>query len=216
MIVLFTTYNRPAYAKRALEAAIENLSCEDDVIDFYLADAGSDPNPIDWMAKIVESAFINRVVGSHSEQLTPGANWNKGIAAIYEQDPIYLRLEDDFVLEKKMELSPYRRLLENSDSVGMVRLGLLPENLDLHSYGYKGQIYLDVQKTQQYCFSGHPSLVHKRFHEAYGLFNEQTNPGDTEVDFDGRVRSTDGPRIWWPVDLGTWSVWAHIGAEKSY
>lgn len=216
MIVLFTTYNRPDYARRALEAAIANLSCEDDVIDFYLADAGSDPNPIDWMTKVAESAFINRVVGSHSERLSPGQNWNRGINAIYARDPIYLRLEDDFVLERKLELSPYRRLLETNHAVGMVRLGLLPEKLDLHSHGYNGQIFLDVQKTQQYCFSGHPSLIHRRFHDAYGMFNESTSPGDTEVDFDGRVRNTNGPRIWWPVDLGTWSVWAHIGDHRSY
>jgi hypothetical protein len=122
------------------------------------------------------------------------------------------------VLKDDMDITPYVKLLMEREDVGMVRLGLMPIGLDLHSTAHDGRIYFDVLKSQPYAYSGNVCLIHKRFHDAYGMFHEEKNPGEIEVEFDYRVRSQEGPKIWWPMKMGTYTYgyWEHRGAVKSY
>jgi hypothetical protein len=149
----------------------------------------------------------------------PGVVWNLGIDMVHTRAwPAYLRVEDDMVLKDHLDITPYVKLLMEREDVGMVRLGLMPIGLDLHSTAHDGRIYFDVLKSQPYQYSGNPGLIHKRFHDAYGMFHEEKNPGEIEVEFDYRVRSQEGPKIWWPMKMGTYTFgyWDHRGAVKSY
>jgi hypothetical protein len=123
---------------------------------------------------------------------------------------------DDWKLMRDLDIEPYVRMLHERPDVGMVRLGGLPVGLDLHSVGHGGIHYLNVLRSTSYQYSGNPSLRSVRFARAYGPYPEDKNPGDTEIAYDARVRSIEGPAIWWPVDLGGWSVWGHIGTQQSY
>ena len=156
------------------------------------------------------------LLGSHTQDLRPGANWNKSLRASLEHVDIVLWMEDDFELQRPLFLAPYVKLLCDESSVGMVRLGHLPVNLRCETVGFDGRHYLDILPDRQYRFSGNPHLKHRRLVDAYGWYNENTNPGDTELDYDARCRMRPNPRIWWPVDLGGWGIFGHIGAVPSY
>ena len=149
---------------------------------------------------------------------SPGLVWNTVIKNLFREEIIYLRMEDDFVLHDKLDITPYVRLLMEKERVGMVRLGLMPIGLDLHSTAHDGRIYFNVKKSTSYMYSGHPGLIHKRLHDAHGYFDETMNPGEIECNFDHRIRNEEGPEIWMPAELcrHTFGFFHHIGEVKSY
>lgn len=223
VVLMLTTYKRPEYAEITIASAIEHLKYEGQ-IRWYVADAEGKTENLAMYKGMLGKGFV----AGHSLELTPGKNWNLAIENIYEHTPIYLRLEDDFVLNSDFDITEFVNVLMDNEKVGMIRLGLVPINLRLNtvvqktftSVGYDQNIYLNVSRETQYCFSGHPSLVHARFHEAYGMFDEEANPGQCELNMDASVRrKPDGPDIWIPWKLGaygTWGAWGHIGEKKSY
>jgi hypothetical protein len=212
--ILFMTKEVPGregIALRVIESVKKNLQY-DGQLHWVVADGNSG----DAYLKEIIDAIGNPAVVSVPGQA--GVVWNAGLNMIYANCPIYFRLEDDFELTAPLDITPYVGTLDNED-VGMVRLGLMPDGSALRSHGYEGEIYLEFLKSTQYCYSGHPGLVHKRFHEAYGLFDEHLDPGMIEVALDDVVRTNQGPRIWWPLLLaryGTYGPWSHIGEVQSY
>lgn len=221
--VLFMTYNRTSYAEASAKHGLDKINYQGD-LKWYIADAGSEQSHLDAIERAIP---VENRLGQHSAPLSPGANWNTGIQEIYKSCPIYFRLEDDFRVREPIDITLWVKLLMSNDKVGMIRLGLVPiETMaqtimqqTITSVGYDQHIYLNVLKEKSYIFSGHPSLVHKRFHDAYGYFHETKDPGLCETDMDGQVRSKDGPEIWIPWDLGKYGTWGnfdHIGTDRSY
>ena len=115
-----------------------------------------------------------------------------------------------------MDIEPYVTLLETEESVGMIRLGHLPVGLDISSAGYNGRMYLHIQKTTQYAFSGNPHLKHTRFRGHYGDYPIGRNPGETEISYDHQIRTANGSSILWPLAIGDTYKFAHIGEVSSY
>ena len=214
--ILFCTYAHSAarteYAIRAVCGIKTYLDYPN--LAFYLADAGS---PAEHSGRILERLGLHMpILGDHNVTRTPGANWNAGIQEILNHADVYLRMEDDFELQNKIDLRPYVEVLYDRKDVGMMRLGLLPIDLIMTTAGYNGRIYQHMHKNVPYCYSGNPGLIHRRFHEDYGYYDETVGPGDCEVEMDWHVRDTEGPAIWRPNELGDYGVFAHIGEEQSY
>ncbi len=212
VVICLLTYRRTDYAIRAIEGIQKNLNYDNWA--WYIADAGSAIEHLD----IIRNATKNdRVIHSHSSDavMPPYQNWNTAISWSLKQTPFYIRLEDDFVLERELKLERYVHLLEQRQEVGLVRFGLMPINLEMESMGFEGDLFMNIYKTRQYCYSGHPHLTHARFHEAYGLFPAADRPGDCELAMDGMVHSRPGPQVWWPLDAKTWGFFGHIGKEKA-
>jgi hypothetical protein len=181
-----------------------------------VADDGSDPPHFFSVLAALEEKGAT-VFGSHSEKLGAGKSWNRAVQQTLEHCDLQLSLEDDWELMADLDVRPFVKLLLEKPEVGMIRLGGLPVGLDLHSVGYDGIHYLRVEPTTSYQWSGNPSIRHRRFAEFYGPFPEGKSPGDTEVAYDHQVRKKpDGPEIWWPLQVGGYGVFAHIGQEQSY
>lgn len=210
--VIILTFQRTQYALETITAARRNLIYPD--LRYYLADDGSHD---DHYRKCLEALDGVNLIGHHTlPGGTYGKNINKAYYAVRDTCPLTLPLEDDFVLNRPLDLTPYANILIAEERLGMVRLGNLPINLDCFTEGYQGLMFLKIQKGRQYTFSGNPSLRHDRFWQSYGEYPGHLNPGDTEVSYDWHVRNTDGPEIIWPVDAGAWGYWDHIGLEQSY
>jgi len=86
----------------------------------------------------------------------------------------------------------------------MVRLGYLHLNLEAEIISGAGQLWwLFHRAGRHYTFAGHPSLRHRRFYDAYGLYTEGLGIGATEDTFCSRFENkVDGPGIVWPAWLG--------------
>ena len=114
--------------------------------------------------------------------------------------------------------------------VGMIRLGIMVQNLGFFSekfkiytdIGWDEEIMLGLTDDHNYIYSGNPALITKAFHDAYGYFpEEEYSAGEIEVIFDSQIRGGDlmaDPWIYFPWDMGrfgTWGAWHHIGKDKA-
>lgn len=212
VMVLLLTYERTEYALRTIHSHLANLRY-DGIIQWAVVDDGSRPEHYETC----RAALADYLSFSASRRAGYGANANEAWDAAYyhKHCPITYWLEDDWVLRRPLDITPYVRLLLEKEDVGMVRLGYLPVGLDLESVGYDGRMYLNVKKTKQYAFSGNPHLKHYRF-RSYGDYPVGKNPGVTEIEYDHKIRVQVGPAIWWPLVVGDDPFFAHIGVEQSY
>ena len=216
--ILFMTKEVPGregIAVQTIEAIKENMSYEGPYVWFFACGLSSE----EYKQTLMQALGSTEMGWWHMSDDSPGYVWNNGIENIFDSGgPIYLRMEDDMVLHDKLDITPYVKLLMEKKRVGMVRLGLMPIGLDLHSTAHDVRIYFNVKNSTPYKYSGNPGLIHKRLHDAHGYFDETMNPGEIEVNFDHRIRNEQGPEIWMPAELckHTYGYFHHIGEVQSY
>lgn len=213
--ICLLTYKRLEYTIPCIDSISASLKYSGD-LGWYIADDGSGP---DHMHTIFTNLNANQQhwIGWHSERLGPGPSWTKACEFVLMGYDYIFWLEDDWVCRYEVNIDPYVKLLEERLDIGMVRLGCMAVGLKMEAVGYDGIHYMNISKKTQYCYSGNPSIRHRRHFDAYGFYaSDQRGPGDNEIYHDQRVRSRSGPQVWWPVDIGGWGAFSHIGTEQSY
>lgn len=187
-LVMTTYIQNEARWQRAFDAKCSwarNLKYEGQV-NLHLADDGSKYTPFWW----------DRGLQTYSQQFHEGvgASLNKGLQQAFEVSDFFLYAVDDWVLTTELDLTPWAQLLEENPSIGMVRLGPPHPNL-------KGQVEMFKQgwglRLERYGFAfGHrPALYHKRFIEAYGVFEEQCSALECERLYNEHFSVSAGPDI---------------------
>lgn len=211
LAIILLTYQRTDYAVRTIEGV--SRMTYDGKISWIVVDDGSKQAHLDAVGHAIFRSGYPYTIITNSRT---GYGYNANMAWSQTEHPVTLWLEDDWVLRRQLDITPYVSLLMNRENVGMIRLGHMPVGLDLHSHGHDGRMYLDVRKTQQYAFSGNPHLKHDRF-RFYGAYPEGKNPGQTEIAYDHQIRQhSDGPAIWWPLAIGDDPLFGHVGEVQSY
>lgn len=210
--------NRIEYTKRTIQG-LSYLQYAGK-IGWYVAEgSGNNANEInEFLNGYVKTIDNWCIIGSHSEKMNPGANWNRGLIECYKHSDYILVMEDDWHLPLPFDITPYVQLLNDKEDVCMVRFGTLTLGMICHVKGHAGRHYLEMDHKPQYAFSGNPHLRHKRLNQAIGLYNEDISPspGDVEIDFDYRFRQQNDLKIWRPADIPGYGVFNHVGAVQSY
>lgn len=225
------TYRRTEEALRTIKSTCDNLDYPKELRSWYIGDDGSSPDHLGAIVGVLSDREEN-IIGYHNVRLrhegqedshNAGLGWNKTLGLCHQKSDFVLWLEDDWELEKPLELIPYVRLLEEREDVGIVSFRILSVGADVHTVGhtvegYGGQVYLKYLRTTQYAFSGNPYLRHARYTKHYGWFAEDRNPGLMELHQDDQYRLAvgDAPQIWRPVDISSWGAWSHIGQDKTW
>lgn len=226
--VIFQTFQRTDYALATIAAARANLRYSD--LRWYVADDGSTREHLYQVVRAIvgldhidlsESYDHLGLLGFHSERTSYGRNTNRAIAAAMDASPLYLPLEDDWVLQEPLDLWRYADLLMTTEDIGMVRMGYLNAGLTGKLEAIRDSLYwrLDDKEGRDrsfYAFTGHPSLRHRRYHETHGLYPEGWQPGDTENSYAAQYSAGKGADIVWPAALSVAGPFGHIGAVQSY
>lgn len=216
VVIILQTYRRTDVALRTIQAAHHYLHYPD--LRWYVADDGS---PGDHYLACVTAleALGARLIGSHSERRGYGGNCNAAWDAAHAVGALTLWLEDDWELTRDVDLYPFAALLMEREDIGMVRLGYLNTGITARCDAHGDMLYwlLDREpvKGSCYSFTGHPSLRHIRYRQAYGDYPTDHPPGETEVIYAHHYRFGDGPWIVWPVDWPQWGYFKHIGVVKT-
>ncbi len=214
IVIILQTFKRTDYALRTIAAARELLRYGGDLV-WYVADDGS---PADHVRAVLAATDA---LHGHTRRRGYGGNANDAWTAADEFGPLTFWLEDDFKLSAPLDLTPHAYTLMDCPTIGMVRLGYIdPERLE-PPIDCNGRAYHTLPRawpdTSFYAFTGHPSLRHVRYREAYGAYPEGLSPGDTELAYAYQYRTgaEDGPRIVWPVDYPAGGLFGHIGEVKT-
>jgi len=208
IVVILLTWQRTAYALRTIVAAKRYLTYDGPLL-WYVADDGSDAAHV--------AAVLGHVGdGWHSERRGYGGNANAAWDQASAVSPLSLWLEDDWELRRPLDLTPYAALLARDD-VGMVRLGYIDPAMLGPAQNGCHPLPRAWADTSFYAFTGHPSLRHVRYRQAYGDYPVGLGPGDTELAYayQYRVGPEDGPRIVWPAGYPTGGLFGHIGEIKT-
>lgn len=217
ILVILLTNGRTDYCLRTIEAACAHLAYPD--LYWYIAQGKDTPGHFE----AVKNCIIKndaRIWGYHITVDNPsyGKDANLAIDKSIDLTRLILVLEDDWELRQHLDLRPYADLLMDREEFGMIRLGYLNLGMVGKTMGHNGRLYwwLHRDSDEAYVFTGHPSLRHWRFRNAYGPYAEGLKPGETELDMAWQFRTKPGPGILWPVENGAYGKFGHIGERQSY
>lgn len=212
--VILQTYKRTEYALRTIAAARELLHYGGPLY-WYIADDGSPAEHV----TAVRDALGEQFAGWHSARRGYGANANYAWFRTEQLGRLALFLEDDFMLTQPLDLTPHAYALMDCEALGMVRLGYIDGERLESARDFCGRSYHTLPRawpdTSFYAFTGHPSLRHTRYRQAYGDYPEGLAPGDTELAYAYQYRVGEGPLIVWPEGYPANGSFAHIGAIKT-
>lgn len=209
--IILQTFKRTEEAVKTVQAAQRYLRNESGLA-WYVADDGSPREHVDAIRDLLPDAPY------HSERRGYGANANAAWKAVTSDLTFWL--EDDWELRAPLDLTPYAQALDDPE-LGMVRLGYLNRGIAGSTVAAAGRLYWrlfhEPIESNELVFTGHPSLRHTRYRDAYGWYPENLGPGDTELAYAYKYRTlqSGAPWIVWPASWPEWGAFAHIGTVKT-
>lgn len=212
--ILLTTYTRTDIAIKTIRGIKDNFQYSN--IGWCITDDSTGGEHIQKLKNEIGGSY-SIVVYDNEKHLGVGHNMNWGLRKIWEMGAdLVLRLEDDWLLEKPFDPTSCVNLLMNNADMGMIRLGYLSYGLQADLISREDRLWWAFRNTgYTYTYAGHAALVHKRFHQAVGMYSEGLRPGDNELDFCAKFNATvNAPKIVWPADYGNIGPFIHIGAES--
>ncbi len=234
--VVVCTYDRPKEIRLTLESLFNNLSYEPDRIAWHIADDGTPGTYALDVCRWIRSVSGMDVASSVTERKGWGANVNAALRAV-QTDYVYFT-EDDYVLQRSLDLRRYVALIDVVPTIGLLRFGLAGHDglgCYLHEADVSGWLpdyqetptslpgkldYWEIERGVSvgpfavYKYSNRPHLKHRRFHETYGYYPEGRTLALTEEGMNHQIAHMPiGPAIVCPAD---WTLWHydHIGVSR--
>lgn len=236
IVVSIITYNRLAELIRTVTALHNNMHYPMDRLLYVISD---DCTPGDYHGQIAQmwedQAFPTSMTIISTEQNSGwGANANNGLLKF--RDYTIFQIEDDYVLQAKLDLMAGVALLRKKPYLGMLRYRGTAgarydyrqdeaDIVDMYPDYWSGEAaqgkltYLEILSSSPslYIYSHGPHLKSRSFHTYYGLYPEGLTLGHTEESYahiikDGYAQE-NSPKI---AILPDWVEmrFSHIG--KSY
>ena len=205
--ICFFGHRRRKLAVLALQRLKEYLSFTGYAPMLIFGDCGRDE---DYAAAVREATgdwLYVTVRGEEQDGLPNGLNdaMNKALKAAFNLAPVALRMEDDWILERPLDLGPWCDLLEADRGVCGVRLGQIdidPECIRPYREDL-GLDWLDYPPNAAYPINHQVFLVHRRLYDLVGWYREDFTIDEGEFSFGRRFRIAtrnfrDGPKVLWP------------------
>lgn len=219
IVIVLQTFERTANALATIEAAVKHLRYPE--LQWWIADDSRNDVHGKTVYDRLRALGATIAGGHHLPGATYGENANEGWRNARKISNLAFFLEDDWELRQELDLYRYACLLMECEEVGMVRLGNLNLDIRARTWGYGGAVYWKLDREPHLegtpVFTGHPSLRHVRYWEAYGEYPEGWGPGDTELKYAYTYRKgyPDDPGIVWPADYPFMGFFGHIGSVKT-
>lgn len=211
--ILVITFKRTEELKSTLYALQKNLIYPQDKLHVIVSDDSTGGSKMSGLART--KAF--KVWGQNGVDFRTTderSGWGKHvnnaldyIAETYPQVEYVFQIEDDYVLEKELDLSIGAALLQERPNIGMLRYrgtagthmlyhqfeaDVTPYGLETHHINY---LQIDNASQTLYIYSNGPHLKrirnagnHLAFHHHYGRYIEGQKLGITEENFAHRVK----------------------------
>ena len=114
-------------------------------------------------------------------------------------------MEDDWILERGLDIGPWCDLMTEDASVHFIRLGQIqiePERVRPYRPDL-GLDWLDYMPNASYPVNHQCGIVHRRLHDLVGWYREDFSLDECEFNFGRRFRIAtrnfrDGQKVLWP------------------
>lgn len=217
--ILLLTYKRLDYARRTLKCALDKIKTTHELA-VHIADDGSGGKHIASLRELAGGyAHVVAVGHSDSNRGGYGCNYNLATQQVHLGSDVVLCLEDDWELQRDLDLDPLVKTLVESTTIGCIRMGYigftqeLRGHLEVHNNEHF--FVFDPDSPEPHVWAGHPRLETKEWQVKVGPWIEGLAPGATEFHMAKVPRSRVG--VAWPLDLiaPQGDLWAHIGTARS-
>lgn len=208
--ILIITYTRTETALRTIRALGRNLEYPPERLYFHIADDGSPGTHVKQLMDAIHEFCPNKITLSNSQRQGVGVSMNLGQRACFERADYILWLEDDWELVHPFNPTSCMELLRDDHTLGMIRLGYVSPGIQGEIISGANRLWWRLKKGPTYTFSGHASIRHRRFYDAYGRYQTTLAPGATELYMCGTFNNTAGPDVVVPV-YNEYGIFAHIG-----
>lgn len=206
-ICLFTK-DRTRIACLTIDRLKENLSAPGYYPAMIICDDGSKKGHVHELAEHAGN-WLYQTIDVNGRGL--GASMNAGLQQAFQLSDVVLRMEDDWILERPLNIGPWVDLMKE-DSIGAIRMGMMFRDDDeLVPYGdpkYGLLRMVRAAKKRTYNINNQVALVHEMMYDIVGPYKEGCQPQDCERDFAMRFNKETGnlassPWICWPKGWAT-------------
>lgn len=216
--VCIFTHNRTACALAVVESLLSNLFCEGRKIRYIICDDRSEPGHVEALVSKFEEVGITPSVHLNNDGRTGlGASMNKGLEDAFQSSYECLRLEDDWLLKRPLDLGRWASCMDKL-SIGSVRLGMMfrkPNEL----LPYKeGLLRVKSEKHRTFTFNNQVALVSDQVYSLTGPYLENARAADVERDMAIKYNNVThkcelSPYVCWPDG---WDTMVYYGRKMAF
>ena len=228
--VVLLTYGssteRTEYALETLRSVTENLRFSGN-LRLHIADDGSPPEHVAFLMDWAHVHWREEVSATDSDRGGYGANYNLATQVVHSYADYVLPLEDDWRLERPLDLDPLVAALDEGP-MGCIRLGYLGYTRDgglrgkIISRAERSYLLFDEDSEEPHVWAGHPRLETVAWQREVGEWPEHREEGGEHGTMDpGSVEflvchyKAARRGVAWPLDLIPPELFAHIGSRRS-
>lgn len=204
------TKGRTRIACLAIDRLRENLSANGYEPRLVLCDDGTGGSHLEELSRHAGD-WLHDAIDVGGAGL--GASMNAGLRVAFGMSDVVLRMEDDWVLERPLDVGPWVDFMKE-DSVGAIRLGMMFREPDeLRPYGPEELSLLRMRPRpyRKYNFNNQVALVHEMVHDLVGMYDERLPPQACEGDFATRFNAVTSK-----CQASPWVCWPKGWATKTY
>lgn len=203
--VIVTTHNRTGIADLCIRKLSENL----DDIYVIVSDDRSEPWHLQKIKSTCDELGLHyKILTATNESFGLGASLNRGLDEAFRVSDIALRMEDDWILESKLNPNEFVSFLRNKGSA--VRMGMMFRDRD-ELIKETDTLYRVMSRAGKIMtFNNQVALVHKRIYEKIGRYEENVSPEIVEramaMKFNRETQfgRDDNYGVYWPIGWRTW------------
>ena len=215
--VMIITYKRPIEIRKTIKALRDNIKYPGKIF-WHIAD---DSSGEDYIPKIKEDFPELTIFSTTCDRGGWGKNFNTAFKQISTE--FIFVCEDDYVAKGEVDIHTGIALMQLDPSVALVRYdGVAGHDMVLelktrHWSGGRDGLFLHYatirqEETELYAYSNRPHLIHKHFHEHFGLYPEDKKLGETEETFAHIVKALADEQYRLAIlDTGFPPAFDHIG-----
>lgn len=226
LVVMMTTHNRTATACTCLLSLLKNIVYDD--VRWIISDDRSEPGHVERILSFMEeNGFdMNKVTvrGTNEFKYGLGAAINNGLDEAFKISDIVLRTEDDWYLEKKLDVAKYARILEDCDVCG-IRMAAWGGSVKKSRWDGMLVAYNVWEGSKELVFNNQVMMIHRRSSKVVGRYPENTGGAIAEETISDRYnRKTGGgneppfvliDEATKPFKLNNGPFFTHIGVEST-
>lgn len=166
-----TTHNRTNVACAVIDSLIKNLKYPK--LKWCISDDRSDEGHVDKLVKQFKKNGINEVhvEKTNKERYGLGASLNNGLKYAWTNSDIVLTTEDDWILEKPLNITQHVKIIESDKSIAAIRLATLNYAAERKCiYDNFVEVYSNGKLYS--VFNNQVALRHKRIYDKLSYYKD--------------------------------------------
>ena len=226
LAVMITTHNRTATACTCLLSLLKNLVHDD--IRWVISDDRSEPGHVETILSFMENHRfdMSKVTVRRTDEFRYGlgAAINNGLDEGFRLSDVVLRTEDDWYLDRKLDMYRYIKILESREVCG-IRMAAWGGSVKESKWDGMLIAYNLWEDSKELVFNNQVMLVHRRSRDVVGRYPENIGGAPSEEAVSARYnRKTKGGNVppfvlidgaTKPFRLNNGPFFSHIGVEST-